>query len=255
VTVRHFTPVHQILKDATEYFSRATPNLTTVIPVMDAMDTKLRQHARNDQLSCPIRAGITIALWTLNHYYSLTDSSEVYRIAMILHPRHKLEYFKDANWADDWVDTAERLVWQQFENLYASNTTDFKAPNSDIEVLEDQPVHIKCRANILPVLTNEQKSGNMFDRMPVLVPPKLKDGRNKLDRYLWADVEHVTDALAWWYERCAAYPCLSRMVSESIFLLVELRGRSGGIEVDGTKSRGSRPTPRIMERSPFGDDR
>ncbi|KAF8416310.1 hypothetical protein L210DRAFT_3429617 [Boletus edulis BED1] len=44
-------------------------------------------------------------------------------------------------------------------------------------------------------------------------------------------------------------------MSETIFLLVELRRRSGGIEVDGTKSRGSRPTPRIMERSPFGDDR
>ncbi|KAF8421727.1 hypothetical protein L210DRAFT_3672552 [Boletus edulis BED1] len=46
-----------------------------------------------------------------------------------------------------------------------------------------------------------------------------------------------------------------RTVSESIFLLVKLRRRSGGIEVDGTKSRGSRPTPRIMERSPLGDDR
>ncbi|KAF8549483.1 hypothetical protein OG21DRAFT_1478847 [Imleria badia] len=72
----------KILKDATKYFSRVTPNLATVIPVMDAMDTKLRQHARNDQLSHPICAGITITLRTLNHYYSLTDSSEVYRIAM-----------------------------------------------------------------------------------------------------------------------------------------------------------------------------
>jgi hypothetical protein len=78
-------------------------------------------------------------------------------------------------------------------------------------VLEDQPVRIKCCKNILPVLTNEQKSGNMFDRMPALAPPKLKDGRNELDRYLRADVEHVTDALAWWYERRVAYPCLLRM--------------------------------------------
>lgn len=79
---RNAAASHQILKDATEYFSRATPNLATVIPVMDAMDAKLREHARNDRLSRPIRAGITIALRTLNHYYSLTDSSEVYRIAM-----------------------------------------------------------------------------------------------------------------------------------------------------------------------------
>jgi hypothetical protein len=72
----------KVLKDATEYFSRSMPNLATVMPVMDVMDTRLREHARNEKLSRPIRAGITIALQTLNNYYSLTDSSEVYRIAM-----------------------------------------------------------------------------------------------------------------------------------------------------------------------------
>ncbi|KAG1859087.1 hypothetical protein C8R48DRAFT_605803, partial [Suillus tomentosus] len=32
-----------------------------------------------------------------------------------------------------------------------------------------------------------------------------------LDHYLSADVEHVTDAIAWWHECCSSYPCLSRM--------------------------------------------
>ena len=33
----------------------------------------------------------------------------------------------------------------------------------------------------------------------------------ELDCYLTADVEHVTDAITWWHEHHAIYPCLSRM--------------------------------------------
>ncbi|KAH7903748.1 hypothetical protein BJ138DRAFT_977553, partial [Hygrophoropsis aurantiaca] len=55
---------------------------------------------------------------TLNRYYQLTDASEVYRIAMVLHPRHKLTYFKNAKWESSWIDTAEALVRNEFEQSY-----------------------------------------------------------------------------------------------------------------------------------------
>ena len=51
----------------------------------------------------------------------------------------------------------------------------------------------------------------MFDDLPALTPPKPADLGSEIDRYLSADVEHVTDPLAWWYERCGTYPQLSRM--------------------------------------------
>jgi len=51
----------------------------------------------------------------------------------------------------------------------------------------------------------------MFDNMVALTPPSTTDLRNELDRYLSTDVEHVTDALAWWHERRTSYPRLSRM--------------------------------------------
>jgi hAT family C-terminal dimerisation region len=47
--------------------------------------------------------------------------------------------------------------------------------------------------------------------MAALAPPQTTDLRDELDRYLSTDVEHVTDPLAWWYERRTTYPCLSRM--------------------------------------------
>ncbi|KAF9561572.1 hypothetical protein CPC08DRAFT_600203, partial [Agrocybe pediades] len=55
---------------------------------------------------------------TLNKYYNATDHSEVYRIAMVLHPRHKLSYFKKAGWKDSWIQTAEDIVRAEYERTY-----------------------------------------------------------------------------------------------------------------------------------------
>jgi hypothetical protein len=51
----------------------------------------------------------------------------------------------------------------------------------------------------------------MFDSMSSLAPPKPTDLCGELDRYLMADVEHITDPIMWWYERRVTYPRLSRM--------------------------------------------
>ncbi|KAG2738578.1 hypothetical protein P692DRAFT_201673926, partial [Suillus brevipes Sb2] len=107
--------LRDILKDATLFFSRSTPNLATVIPAMDLIDETLTTHSMNRQLLPSIRVAAGLAKKTLNRYYELTDSSEVYRIAMVLHPRHKLAYFKRANWEQQWIDTAETLVRNAYE--------------------------------------------------------------------------------------------------------------------------------------------
>jgi hypothetical protein len=73
----------QILKDATLYFSHGTPNLPTVIPAMDHIDTTFMNATLPGSKNHPaVRAAIKITKHTLNKYYSLMDSSEVYRIAM-----------------------------------------------------------------------------------------------------------------------------------------------------------------------------
>jgi hypothetical protein len=72
----------QVLKDATLFFSRSTPNLAIVIPAMDFINDKLTAHTHDRTLSPAIKASLELGKKTLNRYYSLTDSSEVYRIAM-----------------------------------------------------------------------------------------------------------------------------------------------------------------------------
>lgn len=76
------------------------------------------------KFSLPICAALAIGKKAMNKYYNKTDQSEVYRIAMgtflgitlilcpiysllsVLHPRHKLEYFKKHGWEASWIDTA-----------------------------------------------------------------------------------------------------------------------------------------------------
>ncbi|KAG2355081.1 hypothetical protein BDR07DRAFT_1178345, partial [Suillus spraguei] len=55
---------------------------------------------------------------TLNRYYSHTDKSEVYRIAMVLHLQHKLVYFEQAIWDTDWIATAANIVREQYHQSY-----------------------------------------------------------------------------------------------------------------------------------------
>lgn len=72
----------QYLKDGTQFFSRASPNLPDVIPAMDKIDTFFTENLRDLTLNPAIRAAIIQAKNTLNKYYELTDHAEVYRIAM-----------------------------------------------------------------------------------------------------------------------------------------------------------------------------
>lgn len=71
------------MKHATQFFSRGMPNLAVVIPAMDHIDNVFTTGIiKTHELDPAIRAALHLAKKTLNRYYSLTDRSETYRIAM-----------------------------------------------------------------------------------------------------------------------------------------------------------------------------
>jgi hypothetical protein len=74
--------ISQIFKDATLFFSRSTPNLAKVIPAMDHIDKYLATASMNVKYDPAIQAALAVGKRLLNKYYTLTDSSELYRIAM-----------------------------------------------------------------------------------------------------------------------------------------------------------------------------
>jgi len=102
---------------------------------MDHIDANLATATQNIRYSIAICAALAIGIKTLNRYYHKTDYSEVYRIAMgnptsrltitfiyqvsVLHPRHKLHYFKTAGWEDAWIETARNIVQDEFDRTYA----------------------------------------------------------------------------------------------------------------------------------------
>jgi hypothetical protein len=100
-----------------------------VIPAMDHIDEHLATASLNGLYSPPVRVALAMGKAVLNKYYSLTDTSDLYRAAMgkhsfppwrptdivycylVLHPRHKLQYFRNAGWPEEWVDTAKEIIY------------------------------------------------------------------------------------------------------------------------------------------------
>jgi len=44
-------------------------------------------------------------------------------LLLVLHPRHKLQYFKNAGWQDEWIERAEEIVRTVFDLSYGSMDT------------------------------------------------------------------------------------------------------------------------------------
>jgi hypothetical protein len=72
----------QIYKDATLFFSQdQISTIANVIPTMDRIDLLL-SDSTTKQLSLSVKHALSFAHKSINKYYSKTDLSNVYRIAM-----------------------------------------------------------------------------------------------------------------------------------------------------------------------------
>ncbi|THU95822.1 hypothetical protein K435DRAFT_557970, partial [Dendrothele bispora CBS 962.96] len=72
--------LRELLKDATLFFSRSTPSLATVIPLMDYINSEFDKMFIDTDLDPAIRAAVSLAKATINKYHNKT--SDVYQIAM-----------------------------------------------------------------------------------------------------------------------------------------------------------------------------
>src|ERR1700680_1016935 len=110
-------------------------------------------------------------------------------VVVVLHPRHKLKYFERAGWEPEWTEAAKDIIRAEFDRSYAAqvgNVQEDSDPDSDAGV-------------------SGMGSSNIFDNLPALSAPRLKELRDELDRYLSTDPEHVADVLMWWTEKKSMY--------------------------------------------------
>lgn len=138
----------QIFLDATQHFSRDDASIADVIPAMDLLDETLSNDSLNTNYTLPIRAAVNLGKKIINKYYNKTDDTEAYRIAMgkcsslsnltwttkhitlVLHPSHKLEYFKLARWPAEWIQTAEDITREEYRQTYATQAMTTSQPST-----------------------------------------------------------------------------------------------------------------------------
>ena len=77
-----YLSILQIFKTVTLEFSKDMPCIANVIPMIDIMHDNLLVACNNKPYSAPIHATLKIEMNLLNKYYSITDNSEIYQIAI-----------------------------------------------------------------------------------------------------------------------------------------------------------------------------
>ncbi|RXW14793.1 hypothetical protein EST38_g11056 [Candolleomyces aberdarensis] len=206
VIVKQLRDTLKVFKNTTLKFSSKSTNLPDVIPAMDQMHDALTSSMKDPKLNASIRSALSLGIDLLNKYYSLTDESEVYRIAIVLHPSYKLRYFKKAGWDKDWMKTAEDIIRNEFKRVYAdfkllsqaSHLTNLRKPAKHSSSLPDSDDDIN-----IPVSSEGSSSSDDEEMI------------SELDRYLKAKtVKGVEAPLARWYENRGSYPRLWRMARD-----------------------------------------
>ncbi|OCF79082.1 hypothetical protein I204_01027 [Kwoniella mangroviensis CBS 8886] len=128
--IQHLEKVLKFIKQATDYFQRETGQgehpvtVAMVIPYIDQVTSLLDTLIANDTAPIVVRTGACIASNLMSSYYSKTDQSLIYRLAILLHPSMRMKHLKDQKWLQSWQDQAEKLL----RDVYATYESDDQGP-------------------------------------------------------------------------------------------------------------------------------
>jgi hypothetical protein len=106
---------------------------------------------------------------------------------MVLHPGMKLEYFRQHEWEEEWIEEAESLARKEY-------TSNYENKNSTAQ---------ECGT----ATANEESGFFDFANLSVTASSRASE----MDDYLRSPVENVADPLIWWRNNRFVYPNLSRM--------------------------------------------
>lgn len=116
----------------------------------------------------------------------------------MLHLEYKLDYFKQHDWEEDWIDKARVLIREHYDSHYATRTD--LLPKQKAAKLSQ----VSGNSRRLP----KQRSAFAMDRER---PPAFDENHDELGDYLSAQLEATDDPITWWIQHHDRYPRLSRM--------------------------------------------
>ncbi|KAH9470965.1 hypothetical protein Pst134EA_004875 [Puccinia striiformis f. sp. tritici] len=88
--------------------TQGAARISQVVVFIDQVTSHLSTAVSNKEDGYPpaLRNACRAGLQLTNKYYTLTDCSPLYRVAMVFHPSFKDEYFKLAKWEPEWINEA-----------------------------------------------------------------------------------------------------------------------------------------------------
>ncbi|KAH8922844.1 hypothetical protein BT69DRAFT_1195681, partial [Atractiella rhizophila] len=93
--------------------------LTDIIPYLDKFDHNLRNIKLNRNVNPFIRLGACRMIAVLNKYYSKAcQETSMYKLAMVLHPYHKLKYYEHTGWLTSWIQDIRTLLHEEFKTYH-----------------------------------------------------------------------------------------------------------------------------------------
>ena len=119
----------------------------------------------------------------------------------------KLEYFRQKEWEEDWINDAEKLVREAYVADYEGRS-DPIAPAADAT---PEPVS-PCIINSIFILTTVlQVNDNFATFTNISVMKHIGNRASELGEYLQKPVKNVKEPLKWWVANRHVYPNLYRM--------------------------------------------
>ncbi|KNE89708.1 hypothetical protein PSTG_16829 [Puccinia striiformis f. sp. tritici PST-78] len=136
--------------------TRGAARISQVVVFIDQVTSHLSTAISNKVDGYPpaLRNACRAGLQLTNKYYTLTDCSPLYRVAMVLHPSFKDEYFKLAKWNPEWIEEALRLTREMWETHYK--------PQPQPTLRKEPNAHLKPQTGVLAKLSSasEARAGN-----------------------------------------------------------------------------------------------
>ncbi|SJL16081.1 uncharacterized protein ARMOST_19597 [Armillaria ostoyae] len=117
--IEQLRPMLMMLSVASERISSSgVPLLHEVIPLFDLLISKFEDIIIDTDLFPGVRAATIHGHAVLCKYYSKTDDSYMYRMSMIMHPAHKMSYFRNQKWEPEWIDRCYAIVHEIWNEHY-----------------------------------------------------------------------------------------------------------------------------------------
>ncbi|KAF7359902.1 putative AC9 transposase [Mycena venus] len=178
---------------ATLFFSSdSMSTIANVVSTMDVIDNILESRGERE-LQLAVVHAVSLGRNTLQWYYVKTGLSDVYALALILHPSSKLEYFRANDFDAAWISAVEIKLRREF-NVYRQRLA--------IKEVEPTPA-----TTVAPQLDDNIINFSTFQNLSTVD----EETRDEVSDYLAAPRVRTEDPMNWWWNHRREYPVLSQV--------------------------------------------